>query len=85
MTLQEIKDLKIPTNDDMNNMTVEQLIEWREKLRKHYEHRDYYKEHDYNLYYKARSYQTFEKMTWNLQNGLDRWQGISNYEQARLI
>jgi hypothetical protein len=66
-------DIEIPTLDDMDKMSLNELKEWKEKLGVYYVKRF---EMDIEDYLKIHQYISFAMMIENIENGIDRWHRI---------
>lgn len=67
-------DFELPTEDEMDTMTMEELIEWRDRLAPYYADR-------FNYVFPERlkcfKYSWFRQMVENINNGVDRWERVA--------
>lgn len=76
----EIKDITLPTLDEMNIMTLEELSEWTIKLKPFYIKRAKIIElYGFEEYKKAIRYLWFYTMIENITKGISRWERVADY------
>lgn len=79
-----IKTITLPTLDEMNVMTLTELKEWAIKLQPFYITRSEISEiYGYEEYKKTIRYLWFDRMSENIENGINRWEGVADYSHAR--
>lgn len=66
-------DIEIPSFDDMDTMTLEQLESWKKKLGYYYSKRFEMNQEDYM---RSMRYLAFSMMIENIENGFDKWTRI---------
>lgn len=66
-------DIKIPTDDEINEMNLDELKTWRDTLEPYYDNRFDYGFPDRLICFK---YTWFKHMIENIENNIDRWEKI---------
>ncbi|WCK57424.1 hypothetical protein PP175_25490 (plasmid) [Aneurinibacillus sp. Ricciae_BoGa-3] len=67
-------DIKIPSLDEMDNMSLEELKEWERKLAPYYGSRFQMNQEDY---LKIMAYLSFSMMIENIESGINKWHRIA--------
>lgn len=70
-----VLDIEIPSLDEMENMTLDDLKEWRRKISPYYSKRFEMNTDDYK---KVLQYIAFSMMIENIENDIDKWTRISS-------
>ncbi|MGE7843667.1 hypothetical protein ACQKNX_23160 [Lysinibacillus sp. NPDC093712] len=76
----KITEITLPTLDEMNVMSLEDLCNWSLTLKPFYTTRfEISKIYEFDEYKKAIRYLWFDKMIENIKTGLNRWEGVADY------
>lgn len=76
----EITDIKLPTLDEMDVMSLEELREWALKLSPYYKERFEISElYGFEEYKKTIRFLWFNTMIENIMNGIHRWERVAKY------
>lgn len=76
----EITDLTLPTLDEMNEMSLDELKQWKVKLTPFYKERfEISKRYDFEQYKKTIHFLWFNKMIENINAGVNRWNQVAEY------
>ncbi|WHP40754.1 hypothetical protein QIX46_19710 [Lysinibacillus boronitolerans] len=79
----EITTITLPTLDEMNAMSLAELNEWALKLKPFYNTRFQISEiYGHEEYKKAIRYLWFDKMSENIENGINRWERVADYPKS---
>lgn len=79
----EITTITLPSLDEMNAMNLAELNEWALKLKPFYNTRFQISEiHGHEEYKKAIRYLWFDKMSENIENGINRWERVADYPKS---
>ncbi|WCH46402.1 hypothetical protein [Lysinibacillus sp. OF-1] len=79
----EIKTITLPTLDEMDVMTLTELKEWAIKLQPFYITRSEISEiYGYEEYKKTIRYLWFDRMSENIENGINRWERVADYPKV---
>lgn len=80
--LNQINEMQLPTYDQMNEMSLEQLKEWCDKLYPFYCNRkQVLEELGFEAWKKSTMWLSFYMMVDNIQKGLPRWERVANYHE----
>lgn len=65
---------ELPTEDEMDLMTINELTYWKNRLKPYYQSRFDYKSDEY---LKCLKYLWFNQMIENINQGIDRWNRVA--------
>lgn len=76
----EITDITLPTLDEMNVMSLEELCDWSLKLEDFYKTRfEISERYGFEEYKKAIRFLWFDRMSENIMMGINRWERVADY------
>lgn len=79
----EITDITLPTLDEMNVMSLDELRDWHIKLEPFYTERFEISEfYDFEQYKKAIRFLWFDQMITNIMAGVSRWERVADFPKS---
>lgn len=79
----EITDITLPTLDEMNVMSLEELCDWSLKLKYFYNIRfEISERYGFEEYKKAIRFLWFDRMSENIMMGINRWERVADYPKS---
>lgn len=81
--IMEIIDIEIPTLDEMDIMSLDELNEWKIALAPFYADRfEISERYDFEQYKKAIRFLWFNRMIENIMAGVNRWERVAKYPKS---